>query len=161
MYIPSHLRAAAAVAVTLDRFGPAAHPDHPPSQSAFLSLLCRVLRLKPFPPCDDINRKEHGIVDKRQFSDNPSKNADIKIGLIVGILLAAFIAAIAAFLFIYGRSIRFSKKRKRRRHRHTYYSSKSSRSSDGAPPPPPPQSAPPPPAPPPAAKEGPPPPPDG
>ncbi|KAH6893297.1 hypothetical protein B0T10DRAFT_481923 [Thelonectria olida] len=155
MYIPSHLRAAA---VAQDRLGPAAHPDTPPSQSASLSLLYHLLRPKPFRSCDAVDQKEQGILDKRQFSDNPSKNTDIKIGLVVGILLAAFIAAIAAFLFIYGRSIRFTKRRKRRRHRHIYYSSKSSRSSDGAPPPrPPPQSEPSPPVPPPVAKEGPPP----
>ncbi|KAI5457608.1 hypothetical protein BGZ63DRAFT_427649 [Mariannaea sp. PMI_226] len=93
--------------------------------------------------------EDQGMLQRRQFSDNPSKNQNIKIGVIVGILLAAFIAAVAAFLYIYGRSIRFTeRKRRRRNHRHKYYSSRSSRSSDGPPPPRPPRSSGPPPPPP-------------
>ncbi|WZH43379.1 hypothetical protein QYS62_004383 [Fusarium acuminatum] len=87
--------------------------------------------------------------DKRQFSDNPSRNNNIKIGLIVGFTLTAFLAIVATFL----------KKKHRRHHghhrhhqhphphrRHKSMSSGGSRGSDrsAAPPPRPPTDAPPP-----------------
>ncbi|KAH7262449.1 hypothetical protein BKA59DRAFT_29747 [Fusarium tricinctum] len=99
--------------------------------------------------------------DKRQFSDNPSRNNNIKIGLIVGFTLAAFLAIVATFLYFYYRSARFTfRKKKHRRHhghhrhhqhphphrRHKSMSSGGSRGSDrsAAPPPRPPTDAPPP-----------------
>jgi hypothetical protein len=100
------------------------------------------------------------ILDKRQFSDNPSRNNNIKIGLIVGFTLAAFLAIVATFLYFYYRSARFTfRKKKHRRHhghhhhhphphrRHKSMSSGGSRGSDrsAAPPSPrPPADAPPP-----------------
>lgn len=63
------------------------------------------------------------ILDKRQFSDNPSRNNNIKIGLIVGFTLAAFLAIVATFLYFYYRSARFTfrKKKHRRHHGHHHH----------------------------------------
>jgi hypothetical protein len=57
---------------------------------------------------------------KRQFSDNPSKNNDIKIGLIVGLTLAAFLAIVITFLYFYHGSARFTF-RKKKKHRRTHH----------------------------------------
>ncbi|RBR11497.1 hypothetical protein FVER53590_28407 [Fusarium verticillioides] len=38
----------------------------------------------------------------RQFSDNPTTNNNIKIGLIVGFTLAAFLAIVITFLWVVG-----------------------------------------------------------
>ncbi|KAK2479786.1 hypothetical protein H9L39_09160 [Fusarium oxysporum f. sp. albedinis] len=39
---------------------------------------------------------------RRQFSDNPTTNNNIKIGLIVGFTLAAFLAIVITFLWVAG-----------------------------------------------------------
>ncbi|KAM5371262.1 hypothetical protein ACJZ2D_008063 [Fusarium nematophilum] len=76
---------------------------------------------------------------KRQFSSNPSRNNNIKIGLIVGFVLAAFLAIVIAFLYLYCGSIRFTFRKKKHHHhhhrRHKSVSSKGSRGSDRGPPP--------------------------
>ncbi|EKJ73326.1 hypothetical protein FPSE_06483 [Fusarium pseudograminearum CS3096] len=58
---------------------------------------------------------------KRQFSDNPSKNNDIKIGLIVGFTLAAFLAIVITFLYFYYGSARFTFRKKKKNHRHQHH----------------------------------------
>ncbi|KAH8679167.1 hypothetical protein BGZ61DRAFT_68585 [Ilyonectria robusta] len=147
MYIPSaqhHIR----VSVAQERLGTGALADSHGSRSHFVSVLCR-LGLSPLRLCAETGSGDQATIRKRQFSDNPDKNTNIKIGLIVGILVAAFLAVVITFLYFYGRSIRFTEKKKKH-HRHKSSSSKSSRSSDrGAPPSPrprhprPPRSAPP------------------
>ncbi|KAF4973463.1 hypothetical protein FZEAL_9325 [Fusarium zealandicum] len=79
-------------------------------------------------------------LDKRQFSSNPSRNNNIKIGLIVGFVLAAFLAVIGVFLYFYCSSIRFKFRKKRKHHhrhhrRHKSSSSKGSRGTDRTAPP--------------------------
>ncbi|KAK7420320.1 hypothetical protein QQZ08_010453 [Neonectria magnoliae] len=151
MYIPS-LNHRLRVSVAQERLSTETHADSHPSHSDLVSMLCRH-GLSPLRFCTETRRGEGSVIHRRQFSDNPAENNNIKIGLIVGILLAAFIAVVVAFLYFYGRSIRFTAKRRRHHHRrHKSYGSKSSRSSDGGPPPPrppPPRSAPPPSPPPP------------
>lgn len=58
---------------------------------------------------------------KRQFSDNPSKNNNIKIGLIVGFTLAAFLAIVFTFLYYYYKSARFTFPKRRKHHRHHHH----------------------------------------
>ncbi|EXL72860.1 hypothetical protein FOPG_11741 [Fusarium oxysporum f. sp. conglutinans race 2 54008] len=91
---------------------------------------------------------------RRQFSDNPTTNNNIKIGLIVGFTLAAFLAIVITFLYFYYRSARFTfRKKKHRRHHHHHHhhhrrhksmssggsrhSDRSAAPADDAPPPPP------------------------
>ncbi|RTE72985.1 hypothetical protein BHE90_012587 [Fusarium euwallaceae] len=64
-----------------------------------------------------IDQSRHVLV-KRQFSSNPSRNNNIKIGLIVGFVLAAFLAVVIVFLWLYCGSIRFTFKKKKHRHHH-------------------------------------------
>ncbi|KAI1134863.1 hypothetical protein F5Y05DRAFT_193437 [Hypoxylon sp. FL0543] len=52
------------------------------------------------------------------------------IGVVVGILLAAFVIGFFTFIYFYGRSIRFAK---RRRHRRKSSGSKGSKNSEAAP----------------------------
>lgn len=78
---------------------------------------------------------------KRQFSDNASKNADIRTGIIVGVVLGVALIGFIVFLWIYRFSIERMARRKKRKRRprsgSSSKSSKSSKSSDaGAPPPP-------------------------
>ncbi|KAF7533971.1 hypothetical protein G7Z17_g13437 [Cylindrodendrum hubeiense] len=142
MYIPlvhPHIR----VSVAQERLSTETHADSHGSRPSFASVLCR-LGLSPLRSCTESIAGDQGTIQKRQFSDNPGENTNIKIGLIVGILIAAFIAVVVTFLYFYGRSIRFTEK-KRRHRRHKSSSSKSSRSSDRGPPSPrrpPPRSAP-------------------
>ncbi|KPM34317.1 hypothetical protein AK830_g12250 [Neonectria ditissima] len=150
MYIPS-LNHRLRVSVAQERLGTGARADSHPSYSDFVSVLCR-LGLTPPSSCTEARTGDETAVQKRQFSNNPAENNNIKIGLIVGILIAAFLAVVVAFLYFYGRSIRFTEKRRRHHRRHKSSGSKSSRSSDSGPPlprPPPPRSAPPPSPPPP------------
>lgn len=70
----------------------------------------------------------------RQFSDNAVQNANIRTGVIVGVVLAIFLIGVLAFFWFFRFSIRFSY-RKKRRHRHKPGSSKSSKSSEGGAPP--------------------------
>ncbi|KAF4462376.1 7 transmembrane receptor (rhodopsin family) domain-containing [Fusarium albosuccineum] len=77
---------------------------------------------------------------KRQFSSNPSRNNNIKIGLIVGFVLAAFLAIVVAFLYFYCGSMRFTYKKKKHHHHHHHrghksVSSRGSRNSDRSAPP--------------------------
>lgn len=76
----------------------------------------------------------------RQFTGDASRDTDIKIGIIVAIVLTAFIAGIAFFLYRYRGSIRCTRRRKHRhgRRRKSTGSSKSGRSAAGEEPPPPP-----------------------
>ena len=83
---------------------------------------------------------------RRQFSSNPSDNTNIQIGLVVGIVLGAFIVGLCIFLYISRHTIRF--RRRRRRSVRKTSSSKSSKSSDAEAPPPPADAPPPPDAPP-------------
>ncbi|KAI3337580.1 hypothetical protein HD806DRAFT_43852 [Xylariaceae sp. AK1471] len=69
------------------------------------------------------------ISSLRKRSGGSSPNTTI--GVVVGILLTAFIIGVGCFLYFYRRSIRFKDRRRRRRHRKAT-SSKSSRSSDGS-----------------------------
>ncbi|KAH7144363.1 hypothetical protein B0J13DRAFT_43108 [Dactylonectria estremocensis] len=151
MYIPSvyhHSR----VSVAQGCLGTGTHAGSDGSHSECVSVLCR-LGLSPVRPYTETSSEYLGSIRRRQFSDDPGQNTNIKIGLVVGILVAAFLAVVIAFLWIYGPSIRFREKKKKHRG-HKSSSSKSSRSSDGAPPPfrrphphprprPPPRSAPP------------------
>ncbi|KAL3607972.1 hypothetical protein FPOAC2_02963 [Fusarium poae] len=66
--------------------------------------------------CSSTGRYSTGHI-KRQFSDNPSKNNDIKIGLIVGFTLAAFLAIVITFLYFYYGSARFTFRKKKKHHR--------------------------------------------
>ncbi|UPL04119.1 hypothetical protein LCI18_015053 [Fusarium solani-melongenae] len=72
------------------------------------------------------------VLVKRQFSSNPSRNNNIKIGLIVGFVLAAFLAVVVVFLWMYCGSIRFTFKKKKHRHHHHRHKSVSSRGSRGS-----------------------------
>lgn len=97
------------------------------------------------------------LLIRRQFSDNPTTNNNIKIGLIVGFTLAAFLAIVITFLYFYYRSARFTfRKKKHRKHHHQHHhhhhhrrhksmssggsrhSDRSAAPADDAPPPPPP-----------------------
>lgn len=94
-----------------------------------------------------VDAQSHGLVDpalrlfrrglrdvlvERQFSSNPSTNNNIKIGLIVGFVLAAFLAVVIVFLWLYCGSIRFTYKKKKHRHHHHRHKSVSSRGSRGS-----------------------------
>ncbi|KAI1074323.1 hypothetical protein F5B20DRAFT_440429 [Whalleya microplaca] len=70
-------------------------------------------------------------LQKRAAGDNMNAT----IGAVVGVLLALFLAAAFAFLYVYRKSIRFTR-RKKRRHRKSAVS-KGSKGSDGGGPPPP------------------------
>ena len=74
-----------------------------------------------------------------------SSESDLTIGIVVGVLVGVFVLAICAFLWYYGRSVKFAYSRKQlrqARRKSTGGSSKSSKSSvGGAPPPPPPPPA--------------------
>ncbi|KAI2609186.1 hypothetical protein GGR54DRAFT_387989 [Hypoxylon sp. NC1633] len=65
------------------------------------------------------------LVRKRASGDN----VNTTIGVVVGILLAAFLIGLFAFLHVYRKSIRFTKKR---RHRRKSSGSKGSKNSEGA-----------------------------
>ncbi|KAM0430971.1 hypothetical protein ACHAPT_005605 [Fusarium lateritium] len=85
-----------------------------------------------------VGQSSGDVLVKRQFSSNPSRNNNIKIGLIVGFVLAAFLAIVIVFLWFYCGSIRFTYKKKKHRHhhhRHKSISSKGSRGSDRSAPP--------------------------
>ncbi|KAI1409493.1 hypothetical protein F5Y13DRAFT_91176 [Hypoxylon sp. FL1857] len=58
-----------------------------------------------------------------------SGNINTTIGVVVGVLLAAFVIGFFAFVYVYGRSIRFAKKR---HHRRKSSASKGSKNSEGA-----------------------------
>lgn len=81
------------------------------------------------------------ILRQRQFSDNASKNADIRTGIIVGVVLGVALIAFVAFVWVYRASLdRMARRKKKKGHRprsgSSSKSSKSSKSSDaGAPPP--------------------------
>lgn len=62
------------------------------------------------------------------------QDTNVTIGIVVGVLLAVFLAAAFAFMWIYRGSIRLAKKRKHR-HRKSHSSKSSKASSDGGPPP--------------------------
>ncbi|KAK8143503.1 hypothetical protein G3M48_007152 [Beauveria asiatica] len=70
-------------------------------------------------------------LDKRQFSDNPLQNTNTSIGVIVGVVLAVFLAGVFAFLWVYRDTVRCSGGRKRRRSTSSK-STKSSKSSKAA-----------------------------
>lgn len=55
-------------------------------------------------------------------------NVNTTIGVVVGVLLAAFLVGAFAFLYFYGKSIRFTK---RKRHRRKSSGSKGSKNSEG------------------------------
>ncbi|KAH8178758.1 hypothetical protein LIA77_00277 [Sarocladium implicatum] len=132
MYIPVQLHQAADSAARSHQHG--ADKEAP-------SLLLRHL------PSSVVRDVEGPLLSlKRQFSDNASKNADIRTGIIVGVVLGVALLGIIAFLWVYRFSIDRMARRKRRHHGHGHRprpsssskSSKSSKSSDaGAPPPPP------------------------
>lgn len=88
-------------------------------------------------------------LSRRQFSDDGTENANIRTGVIVGVILGLFLIGIIVFLYWYRSSIRFTY-RKKKGHRRSgssnrSKSSKSSKSSDRGPPEPPPPPSPPPP----------------
>jgi hypothetical protein len=72
---------------------------------------------------------------KRQFSEDGTENANIRTGVIIGVVLGLALIALCVFCFFYGTSIRFRRKKKHHHHRYKSSSSKSSKSSDGPPPP--------------------------
>ncbi|KAM3500381.1 hypothetical protein MY10362_006440 [Beauveria mimosiformis] len=72
-----------------------------------------------------------GLLDKRQFSDNPLQNTNTSIGVIVGVVLTVFLAGVFAFLWVYRDTVRCSGGRKRRRSSSSK-STKSSKSSKAA-----------------------------
>lgn len=83
---------------------------------------------------------------KRQFTGDPARDIDITIGIIVAVLLTAFIAGVGYFLYRYRDSIRFSRRRRHHRggrRRKSMGSSKSAKSTAGEEPPPQPPAAPP------------------
>lgn len=63
-------------------------------------------------------------LQKRAGADN----VNTTIGVVVGVLLAAFIVGAFVFLYFYGKSIRFTK---RKRHRRKSSGSKGSKTSEG------------------------------
>ena len=76
------------------------------------------------------------------FRRTSVKDTNVTIGIVVGVLLAVFLAAAFAFMWIYRGSIKLA--RRRRRHHRKSGSSKSSKASSdggGAPPAPPPAPA--------------------
>ncbi len=80
---------------------------------------------------------------RRQFSDNPVENTNIRIGIAVGVLLGVFLVATLAFLWTYRFSVRCSKKRHKGRVRKSSSSKSSKAASDngGEAPAPPPEPA--------------------
>jgi hypothetical protein len=78
---------------------------------------------------------------KRQYTGSGVQDTNITIGIILGVVLGAFLIGVCAFCYTYRFSIRFTNRR--RKHRKSSSSKSSKSSSDGGPPPPPP---PPPPA---------------
>lgn len=114
-------------------------PSHE-TQLGAISALYRFI-MSPFRHLTNVNPNSQESLHKRQFSSNKSHNTNIKIGLIVGFVLAAFIAVIIAFLWFYGRSTRITYRNKKRRnhhrhhHRHKSTSSKDSRTSGRGTPP--------------------------
>ncbi|KFH42591.1 hypothetical protein ACRE_066830 [Hapsidospora chrysogenum ATCC 11550] len=107
MYIPLSRR----------ELAPPVRPDH---HDGGVESLFRVHRLLP-----------------RQFSPNGTENANIRTGIVVGVVLGVFLISVLTFCWFYRYSIRFTY-RKKRRHGHksgSSKSSKSSRSSDGGAPP--------------------------
>lgn len=82
---------------------------------------------------------------RRQFSSNAVENANIRTGVIVGVVLGLALIGAAVFFCWYRNSVRFTygKRKRRRRKSGGSHRSKSSRSSDGGPPEPPPPPPPP------------------
>lgn len=82
---------------------------------------------------------EHDL-RRRQFSSDAVENANIRTGVIVGVVLGLALLGAAVFFCWYRNSVRFTygKRRRRRRKSGGSHRSKSSRSSDGGPPEPPP-----------------------
>ncbi|KGQ04789.1 hypothetical protein BB8028_0001g02100 [Beauveria bassiana] len=71
-------------------------------------------------------------LDKRQFSDDPLQNTNTSIGVIVGVVLAVFLAGVFAFLWVYRDAVRCSGGGRKRRRSSSSKSTKSSKSSKAA-----------------------------
>src|SRR5688572_13567872 len=111
MYIPSQLRQAADSAARSD------HKNVNEGLKRIVSIL-------------ETTQRQQWQHLRRQFSDNASKNADIRTGIIVGVVLGVALISFFAFLWIYRFSIDRMARKKRRKHRpRSGSSSKSSKSS--------------------------------
>ncbi|KAI0834498.1 hypothetical protein F5Y06DRAFT_155860 [Hypoxylon sp. FL0890] len=80
-----------------------------------------------------LTRSLNGFSTTLEHSTSLGKRSGISInttiGVVVGILLAAFVIGFFAFVYVYGRSIHFAKKK---RHRRKSSGSKGSKNSEGA-----------------------------
>ncbi|KAI0016128.1 major facilitator superfamily domain-containing protein [Xylariomycetidae sp. FL0641] len=99
----------------------------PGARASPLGLVIRAVTSSPPPP------PPTPALQKRNAADH----LNTTIGIVVGVLVAVFVVATLAFLYVYGNSIRFKGRRHRRRRHHRRKSgssktSKSSRSSGGS-----------------------------
>lgn len=84
----------------------------------------------------DLKRVSENSITRRQFSNNPMNNTNIKIGIALGFVLGIFLIGLFAFLWTYRYSVRCTSKRKRTtcggpRSSKSSQSSQSSQSSTG------------------------------
>lgn len=129
---PFHLPAAIGTSPLLD------HPEHDDLRAPnFLSglLLAASRRLHNV----EKRRFEHEH-DRRIIAPRTAvQDTNVTIGVVVGILIAVFLAAVFSFMYIYRGSIKVTGRRRRRKRKHkSGGSSKSSKTSEGGAPPPPP-----------------------
>lgn len=81
----------------------------------------------------DLKGVSDNVITRRQFSNNPMNNTNIKIGIALGFVLGIFLIGLFAFLWTYRYSVRCTSKRKPKRGEgpRSSKSSQSSQSSSG------------------------------